>query len=699
MFETFRVEDPGRFSNASADENGDTRADSPMETRRSLSSTPSLARSAREGYITVADESLLGPAPVEARAQEQPPSRRTRPTRPPRSTSNSGDVRFVVINHPEQLHNRSELRLNRQHVMKDFLTKAAKDPNTKDIRVTNQVAGRKRPRVEVPITGISYNPVAPSRIFQVNGIAPDASSSGASNTAIRPPGSNSVLDQPPSSDQQAKAPRVTTATETAKTVSAPLVSGISGRFRNYAYLGTTPDEVPFPLHHINGSLNPFDTWPKLDDPKIRVNELKWSCSRRFGSRGIADHWVPMLLSARHAFLSTIVISSAHDDIMSRQSKHPDQRPKTESVARATVRHQVTTMVNECMKDPMLQTSDATLVAVLHLLNAGIMGCDDKDMRVHERGINAMVRQRGGLNALGVHGQLAMICTITMYIVASLRETTPDPLYIRFAAAQKTQIPKGPRNLPESPLYCRQTGYQTLTKVLKPESRIYKLLELCRQLTNAYCAQLHTTSTPPTPDESRKDEIAALTIDIFTSPRASALTFDHPHERHTYEAIRLTALIFSQALSNHVPFSTAAHQLQLSGGYTSLGTGTLSTEAPVVKDCLMHIHIRNALIRTDTADCWGHLAGVLFWISLVAGAAANPETGFWTGGYRERRVGDGGEEEEEEARKWLAAVVVRCEIVLGFEYGSGVLDTMKRMMRVQEGLAGRRGGSSGGGGRG
>ena len=279
----------------------------------------------------------------------------------------------------------------------------------------------------------------------------------------------------------------------------------------------------------------------------------------------------------------------------------------------------------------------------------------------------------------------------MYIVASLRETVPDPLYMRFAAAQKTQISKGPRNLPESPLYSRPTGYQTLTKAIKPESRIYRLLELCRLIRNAYCAQRNTTENSPiaaASHGSRKDEIASLTIDIFALPRASALTFDHPNERYTYEAIRLTALIFSQALSNNVSFSTAALQLEVSGGYTSLGTGTLFTEAPVVEDCLMHIHIRNALIRTDTADCWGHLAGVLFWIALVAGAAANPETGFWTEGYQERRVDDFGEEEE--ARKWLAAIVVRCSIVLGFEYGTSVLETVKTMMEIQMGLVQRDG---------
>jgi hypothetical protein len=118
----------------------------------------------------------------------------------------------------------------------------------------------------------------------------------------------------------------------------------------------------------------------------------------------------MLLGARHAFLSTIAISSAHDDLMRRSSCPPEERPRVESVDRATVRHEVTSMINQSLSDPQMQTSDATLVAVLHLLNAEIMGCDDNIMHVHRRGLNAMIEQRGGLDRLGVHGQIAGVTT-------------------------------------------------------------------------------------------------------------------------------------------------------------------------------------------------------------------------------------------------------------------------------------------------
>ena len=97
---------------------------------------------------------------------------------------------------------------------------------------------------------------------------------------------------------------------------------------------------------------------------------------------------------------------------------------------------------------------------------------------------------------------------------------------------------------------------------------------------------------------------------------------------------------------------------------------------------MPIQIKKALMRTDTSHCWDHLAGVLFWVALVAGATANPGPIA-----NEERVG-----EDEDARKWLTAIAVRCCIVLSFQYGHAVLETLKRVVAI-EAVLGRRGSSA------
>ncbi|TKA76038.1 hypothetical protein B0A55_05113 [Friedmanniomyces simplex] len=569
----------------------------------------------------------------------------------------SKDMRFVVISNPEQLRNRAELRLNRQHVMKTYLAKEASKPASNDIRVTGKKCLRRRKPA---------NPPSPATTDSSGNLH------GASNANAVTPGSGHDFSAPqtcqhvhPRDNRNSSAAKKRTATRpkinksrsvkarsNPKSDTGPLVPGISGRFRNYAYLGTDAEEVPFPLHHLGGDLNPFDTWPTFDDPSLNVNELKWSCSKRFGSRGIADYWVPTLLKARHAFLSTIAISSCHDDIMRRSARPPGQRPKHESVQRARVRQEVTSMINQSMSDPQMQTSDATMVAVVHLLNAEIMGCDDHFMRVHQQGLSAMD------------------C----------------------------------RPLPESPVYFRPLGYRTIYKVFAPESHVSQILELARRLTAIFETEVLPNQSPSEEnshthhqDQTNSEQLLAVTAAaIFIRPAAEDLSFALPSESYTYEAIRLTARLYAHALLRRIPFSRAAQELQAtasssSSSYRSLQPGTLSTEAAYMANCAIIIHIRNALVRTDTTDCWGGLIGVLFWIALVAGAAANPEAVTTEGGYKERQreggSGGGGgeeeeEEEEEEARKWLAAVGVRCSIVLGFEFGPAVMGTVKRVVGIQ-----------------
>ena len=139
-------------------------------------------------------------------------------------------------------------------------------------------------------------------------------------------------------------------------------------------------------------------------------------SRRFGSRALGQYWVPTLLRARHAFLSTVAISTAHDDLMSRALQPVHLRSPGESMERLRVRQEVMAMINESLDDPELKTADATIIAVLQLLNAELMGCDDNIMRIHQKGLQDMVRQRGGLGKLGVHGQLASI--LSMFVSLS-----------------------------------------------------------------------------------------------------------------------------------------------------------------------------------------------------------------------------------------------------------------------------------------
>ena len=148
-------------------------------------------------------------------------------------------------------------------------------------------------------------------------------------------------------------------------------------------------------------------------------------------------------------------------------------------------------------------------------------------------------------------------------------------------------------------------------------------------------------------------------------------FDNMNDRHMYETIRLAANVYAHALQNYIPISKAAAKL---GRHSSFWPVSDPIEPNKVTP--IPIQIKRALIRTDTSTCWDRTGGVPLWVALVGSAAANP------GPYADKeRYG-----EDEDARKWLAAIAVRCCIVLSFEHGTAILETLKRMVAIETVLA-------------
>lgn len=263
---------------------------------------------------------------------------------------------------------------------------------------------------------------------------------------------------------------------------------------------------------------------------------------------------------------------------------------------------------------------------------------------------------------------------SMFLVSALRESTPDQLYVEWAISRNAQPPFESQNSPESPIYCGPAGYSTISRILLPLDKTLGLLENCRLLTIIFEAQ-HLNAVEIGPDSlSQADQfdleqdregiarffycqiVAATPADQYRKPFATDAL------KHTYEAVRLASYVYAHALVHGIPLSKAAQEL-----------------SPTLPESL-HILIRNALIRTDLTDCWGPTIGVLLWVSLVACACANPETEY---NERRRQI----DPEEVESRKWLAAVIVRCCIVLNScEYGDDVLEILRRFTRLTEVLA-------------
>jgi hypothetical protein len=110
----------------------------------------------------------------------------------------------------------------------------------------------------------------------------------------------------------------------------------------------------------------------------------------------------------------------------------------------------------------------------------------------------------------------------------------------------------------------------------------------------------------------------------------------------------------------------------------------SSEHGHPEDPSAFVKIVRHLRHTDLDRIWGGLSGILFWITLVAGAAAKKANLKDINEAADLAI----EREEEEARQWLAAVAVRCSIILGFEHGTATLGCLQNMLDIQDRLSRR-----------
>jgi hypothetical protein len=160
-----------------------------------------------------------------------PTAQKSRGRQTPSTSSTNGaggsSVRFVVVSNPEQLRDRTQLRLNRQHVMKDYLTKEASKPDSKDIRV-HGYQNRKRPAAEAYMTPAST--ASPPSL-----LPSDAASTNADQSALSHKDQRSELadvsrkEKPSEPVCNIESSRATKLKSGPATTNAPLVTGMSGK--------------------------------------------------------------------------------------------------------------------------------------------------------------------------------------------------------------------------------------------------------------------------------------------------------------------------------------------------------------------------------------------------------------------------------------------------------------------------------------
>lgn len=342
------------------------------------------------------------------------------------------------------------------------------------------------------------------------------------------------------------------------------------------------------------------------------------------------------------------------------------------------------------------------------------------------------------------------------------EIQPLTMYLQYIDSFRFPPPPPPdATIPESPLFCPRTEFFTLIQIGKDEARnrrcrphTYELLTEMRDLTNHFCVEGKTLQALEAKAQEQGAEQSSAQEEQLKQQENARRKFQRISSRvsqkinslHSasepgrdesndwfYEATRLCSILYTYALTNHQPFSTAAQ---------NLGTTTATENGRVVEVGYPYA-IMLALANAGIDDCWADMAGVLFWITLVAAAGArqrlniptppaatgaeafidpfsDPELDlsaydpvaadpFTTGLGESSAIGaaPGGStalsplprspmrdedlERRAQARKWLVALAIRCSVLLGFSHGVPLMGSLRRLIMVQQllGWGGRR----------
>ncbi|KAL6707081.1 hypothetical protein ACN47E_004833 [Coniothyrium glycines] len=242
------------------------------------------------------------------------------------------------------------------------------------------------------------------------------------------------------------------------------------------FLPMSPIQEKIALRSIGRSLDPFRTMFQSTNTRISVEELKHACSSYFGTVGLGRIWVPALLDRPQSFLGLLYIAAVFNDV---RKEH-----EIESIEAVALRQDVIAMIEDDFLDPHHRISDPNIIAVSHLVVAGIINRDILSLDFHEKGLEAMVRIRG-LENLGLHGHIASFVSWSNMASSILRETQPRPIYRNYIKTRKTASYTFAARVPESPVYCPRGEFFTLQRSALCSKKALSLLEDLRMMTDLY----------------------------------------------------------------------------------------------------------------------------------------------------------------------------------------------------------------------
>ncbi|PSK42103.1 hypothetical protein B9Z65_4017 [Elsinoe australis] len=354
-----------------------------------------------------------------------------------------------------------------------------------------------------------------------------------------------------------------------------------------------------------GHLANVDDFAFCDELPVSLNLdlLKINCVTYFSSQAAYEQWVPFTSIAPHTFLSSLSLSAPYTDLMD----HPAREalsPYTDTRHTLELMDIVPRIINDRLRNAADAHEDCDIVAVTTLL-VGQMSTPYGDfIPAHKHALKLMITARGGLGSLGGKGVIAMNLTLANLESSILRHESAEQMYIDWIDNYLTTHTTQKLPSPESPLYCSAAGMLQISVSPYCKRETLKLVVLMHDLTQLVLqlGQLERKMQGAVRAAVFDDRIRIIIESTHLMPQISAEST--AEEDWIYESVRLTAVLFCHAVSQRRPL----HR-------------NLACTSPI-KCRVTPTMIQSALKRTPIKPLWGHLAGVLYWVLMIASAACH-----------------------------------------------------------------------------
>ncbi|PSK46194.1 Plasma membrane ATPase [Elsinoe australis] len=506
---------------------------------------------------------------------------------------------FVHAQNLQDLHSNKYDKHVRQAVMNNYLRKAMQDPSTTDRRITRQ----RRTDVRQRRKGATANYESPPDDHQSVGVENDVklntlTPKSDESLAFVPANESPILDHSPAHEAH---------TTTHSGSGTPASNdGASQRRCSSVFF----KEVSDPGVEIERYFESFNHIKEQVIPTaIDVEWLRGNCVRYFRTQGMMQQWIPLQLLSPLAYLSRLCITAPYTDIMTSQGFEDPAYPNSDPRLTLEIFDIVPRLINESMNDMAERCSDSCFVAVIQLFYGQLFSPYAGLVASHREGLVQMIQQRGGIDCLGGDGILAMnVCLVNMEADVILNQPT-DASHLQWSRSYITKHEAVGEPCPEGPLHCVSPWMLSIASNSLCPLETFRAISLARQLSELVSGMYMSTASNSGPDsayreierERKQQDVSDLVLQIRQLPPAHTSSQSEPRV-WIYESIRRAALLFAQAVSMRKPLHLACSD--------SLHRATVSAE---------DIYI--AVKESPIVDVWGSMAGVLYWVLLIAAAAA------------------------------------------------------------------------------